>query len=132
MALSREELITVSWTKIFTKMWIYIIYKKLASVKTKIFFVGFLLRGPFLARFELCWKLQEMHIKTNDILGDTIELFIEFFRKFGNKPCCVSDLKIYLKLLDAEQKSELATKLVKEVGIGPTSVPQSVMHLIEL
>lgn len=107
-------------------------YIKNLLLLKQIFFVDFLLRGPFLARFELCWKLQEMHIKTNDILGDTIELFIEFFRKFGHKPCCVSDLKIYLKLLDAEQKSELATKLVKEVGIGPTSVPQSVMHFIEL
>ncbi|XP_076254077.1 phagocyte signaling impaired [Rhynchophorus ferrugineus] len=86
---------------------------------------SFLLRGPYLARFELCSKLQEKNIKTEDILGDKIELFIEYFRKFGHKPCCVFDLRIYLKLLDAEQKSELATKLIKEVGIGSTSVPQS-------
>ncbi|CAG9767813.1 unnamed protein product [Ceutorhynchus assimilis] len=85
----------------------------------------FLLRGPFLARFELCAKLQENNIPSNDILGDIIELFVEYFRKFGHKPCCVSDLRIYLKLLNDEQKSELATKLVKEVGIGPTSIPQS-------
>ncbi|XP_030755223.1 phagocyte signaling-impaired protein [Sitophilus oryzae] len=86
---------------------------------------SFLLRAPYLARFELCSKLQEKNIKTEDILGDKIELFIEYFRKFGHKSCCVFDLKIYLKVLDAEQKSELATKLIKEVGIGSTSVPQS-------
>lgn len=86
---------------------------------------SFLLRGPYLARFELCAKLQEKNDKPHDILGDTIELFIEYFRKFGHKPCSVSDLRIYLKLLDSEQKADLATKLIKEVGIGSTSVPQS-------
>ncbi|ERL95051.1 hypothetical protein D910_12321 [Dendroctonus ponderosae] len=86
---------------------------------------GFSLRGPYLARFELGAKLQEKQLDTNEILGDISHLFIEYFRKFGHKPCCVVDLKIYLKLLDSDQKSELAGKLVKEVGIGPTSVPQS-------
>ncbi|XP_050315955.1 phagocyte signaling-impaired protein [Anthonomus grandis grandis] len=86
---------------------------------------SFSLRGTYLARFELCLRLREKNMKTEEIFGDVIELFIEYFRKFGHKPCCVSDLRIYLKLLDCNQKLELAGKLVKELGIGPTSVPQS-------
>ncbi|KAL1489406.1 hypothetical protein ABEB36_014306 [Hypothenemus hampei] len=86
---------------------------------------AFLLRGPYLARFELCFKLQEHRFKCDDLLGDVLQLFVEYFRLFGHKPCCVLDLKIYLNLLSADQKSELGIRLMKEVGIGPTSVPQT-------
>lgn len=85
------------------------------------------MRGPYLARFELCSKLLERKIDPSDVLGETIELFIEYFRKFGHKPCCVSDLRLYLNLLDSEKKSELSTRLIKDVGISSTSVPQSVI-----
>ncbi|XP_028138711.2 phagocyte signaling-impaired protein [Diabrotica virgifera virgifera] len=84
----------------------------------------YLLRGPYLARFELCLKLNERNMKY-DILGDLMELFIEYFRKFGHKQCCVSDLRIYLNLLDSEKKTELASRLIKDVGISSTSVPQT-------
>lgn len=87
---------------------------------------GYLLRGPYLARFELCCKLAQKNIDTTDLLGETTELFIEYFRKFGHKPCCVSDLKIYLNLLDGDRKAELAARLMKDIGISETSVPNSV------
>lgn len=87
---------------------------------------GYLLRGPYLARFELCRKLIQKNIETTDLLGESSELFIEYFRKFGHKPCCVPDLRIYLNLLDAEKKAELATRLVKDVGISEKSMPNSV------
>jgi N-terminal acetyltransferase B complex non-catalytic subunit len=86
---------------------------------------GFLLRGPYLARFELCSKLVKRNVDASDVLGETIELFIEYFRKFGHKPCCVSDLRLYLNLLDGEKKAELSSRLIKDVGISSTSVPQS-------
>lgn len=79
-----------------------------------------------MARFELCVKLRERNIEPQEMLGDTVELFTEYFRKFGHKPCCVQDLKIYLKLLSEEQIIHLASKLVKEVGIGAGSVPKTV------
>ncbi|XP_060533516.1 phagocyte signaling-impaired protein [Cylas formicarius] len=87
---------------------------------------SFDLRGAYLARFELCSKLQEKNKKIEDILGDVNELFIEYFRKFGHKPCCVSDLRIYLKLLTDNQKYELAPKFVQEAGISTTGIPQSI------
>ncbi|KAF5281675.1 hypothetical protein FQR65_LT14605 [Abscondita terminalis] len=86
---------------------------------------GYFLRGPYLARFELCSKLIESGIDSSDLLGDTVELFIEYFRKFGHKPCCVSDLRVHLKLLNAEKRIDLANRLVKDVGISSTSVPQT-------
>lgn len=93
---------------------------------------GYLLRGPYLARFELCSKLAQKNIDTTDLLGETTELFIEYFRKFGHKPCCVSDLRIYLNLLDADKKAELATRLMKDIGISDTSVPNSVSYFINM
>ncbi|KAG5875825.1 hypothetical protein JTB14_017256 [Gonioctena quinquepunctata] len=86
---------------------------------------GFLLRGPYLARFELCSRLSQKNISTTELLGETIELFIEYFRKFGHKLCCVSDLRIYLNLLDDAKQSELSSRLIKDVGISSTSVPQT-------
>ncbi|KAK4877771.1 hypothetical protein RN001_010277 [Aquatica leii] len=86
---------------------------------------GYLLRGPYLARFELCSKLLEVGIDSSELLGDTIELFIEYFRKFGHKPCCVTDLRIHLHLLSVEKRIVLANRLIKDVGISSTSVPQS-------
>lgn len=90
---------------------------------------GYLLRGPYLARFELCSKLVQKNMDTTDLLGETTELFIEYFRKFGHKPCCVSDLRLYLNLLDSERKTELATRLMKDIGISDTSVPKTVSCL---
>ncbi|XP_018335486.1 phagocyte signaling-impaired protein isoform X2 [Agrilus planipennis] len=86
---------------------------------------GYLLRGPYLARFELCSHLIKVGTDTTDLLGETMELFIEYFHKFGHKSCCVSDLKIYLQLLDSDKRSELATRLLRDVGISATSVPKS-------
>lgn len=79
-----------------------------------------------MARFELCSKLTNNNIDTTDLLGETVELFIEYFRKFGDRSCCVSDLRQYLRLLDNEKKSDLSVRLIKDVGISSTSVPQNV------
>lgn len=87
---------------------------------------GYLLRGPYLARFELCSKLKERNIDPTDLLGDVAELFVEYYRKFGHKACCVSDLRSYLRLLEGEKRREVAARFVKEAGIGEGSVPQTV------
>lgn len=87
-----------------------------------------------MARFELCSKLRDKGLDAGDMLGDVTELFIEYFRKFGYKPCCVSDLRLYLRLLDDEKKLDLATRLIKDVGINssfciPLSVDQMQRHI---
>lgn len=84
------------------------------------------LRGPYLARFELCDRLVKIGQDPKSILGDIFELFVEYFRIFGHKPCCVSDLRIYLHLLEPERRKDLAARLLKDVGISSTTLPQSV------
>lgn len=91
-----------------------------------LFALVFQLRGPYLARFELCSKLLEHKMNPVDIVGDISGLFVEYFRKFGHKQCTVSDLRGYLRLLDQDKLTDLATRLIKDVGISATSVPQSV------
>lgn len=84
------------------------------------------LRGPYLARFELCDRMTKLGLDSIAIFGDIFELFVEYFRIFGHKPCCVSDLKIYLHLLEPQRRKELAARLLKDVGISATTLPQSV------
>lgn len=84
------------------------------------------LRGPFLARLELCARVAKIGLDARSLLGDVFELFVEYFRVFGHKPCCVSDLKIYLKLLEPHRRKELAARLLKDAGISATTLPQSV------
>lgn len=89
-------------------------------------FLGYHLRGPYLARFQLCLKSMETKLNTGELVGDTTGLFMEYFRKFGHKPCCVSDLRCYLGILDTEKRSDLASRLMKDVGISDTSIPETV------
>lgn len=79
-----------------------------------------------MARFELCSRLRNLNKDPTYLLGDTFELFVEYFRIFGHKPCCVSDLRIYLHLLEPVRRIQLASQLLKHVGICSTILPQSV------
>uniref|UniRef100_A0A8C8LW08 N-alpha-acetyltransferase 25, NatB auxiliary subunit n=1 Tax=Oncorhynchus tshawytscha TaxID=74940 RepID=A0A8C8LW08_ONCTS len=65
------------------------------------------LRGPYLACLELIHRLRQRGCPDEKELGDPLELMVQFFGKFGDKPCCITDLKIYLHLLPPEQRSQL-------------------------
>ena len=39
--------------------------------------------------------------------GDPLELMVQFFGKFGDKPCCITDLQIYLHLLSSEYRVQV-------------------------
>ncbi|XP_077353966.1 N-alpha-acetyltransferase 25, NatB auxiliary subunit [Festucalex cinctus] len=69
------------------------------------------LRGPYLARLELMHRLRQRRLPQESQLGEPLELMVEFFDKFGDKPCCVTDLNIYLHLLAADQHEQLANRL---------------------
>lgn len=45
--------------------------------------------------------------------GDPFELMVQFFGKFGDKPCCITDLKVYLHLLLPEQHVQVGHGGVK-------------------
>lgn len=71
-------------------------------------------------------KMRDLKLDADSLLGDYQDLLIEYFRIFGNKKCCVNDLKIFLEYLDVERRSELASKLLQDTGISSTSLPQNV------
>lgn len=41
--------------------------------------------------------------------GDPEELMFQYFKKFGDKPCCFTDLKVFVDLLPATQCTKVGT-----------------------
>ncbi|XP_077478311.1 N-alpha-acetyltransferase 25, NatB auxiliary subunit isoform X1 [Stigmatopora argus] len=77
------------------------------------------LRGPYLARLEFMQRLRERCLPGERQLGEPLDLMVQFFVKFGDKPCCVTDLNIYLHLLGTEQHKQLAERLSGAAPRGP-------------
>lgn len=60
------------------------------------------------------------------LLGEFIEMLIDYFRVFGEKPCCAKDIVLFLDELREEQRPELAAKLIQLCNISATTLPQTV------
>ncbi|XP_053267521.1 N-alpha-acetyltransferase 25, NatB auxiliary subunit isoform X2 [Pleuronectes platessa] len=75
------------------------------------------LRGPYLARLELMHRLRERGCPEESQLGDPLELMVQFFGKFGDKPCCITDLQIYLHLLSSEHRVQFINRLSEAVPL---------------
>uniref|UniRef100_A0A667Z3K4 N-alpha-acetyltransferase 25, NatB auxiliary subunit n=1 Tax=Myripristis murdjan TaxID=586833 RepID=A0A667Z3K4_9TELE len=76
------------------------------------------LRGPYLARLELIHRLREKGCPEESQLGEPLELMLQFFGKFGDKPCCITDLKLYLHLLSPDQHIQFINRLGEAVPLG--------------
>ncbi|XP_036792978.1 N-alpha-acetyltransferase 25, NatB auxiliary subunit isoform X2 [Oncorhynchus mykiss] len=76
------------------------------------------LRGPYMACLELIHRLRQRGCPDEEELGDPLELMLQFFGKFGDKPCCITDLKIYLHLLPPEQHTQFRNRLGELVPLG--------------
>uniref|UniRef100_A0A3B5PYD5 N-alpha-acetyltransferase 25, NatB auxiliary subunit n=1 Tax=Xiphophorus maculatus TaxID=8083 RepID=A0A3B5PYD5_XIPMA len=76
------------------------------------------LRGPYLARLELMHRLRERGYPEENLPGEPLDLMVQFFRKFGDKPCCITDLKIYLHLLTPDQHVQFINRLSEMVPLG--------------
>ncbi|XP_012685727.2 N-alpha-acetyltransferase 25, NatB auxiliary subunit [Clupea harengus] len=76
------------------------------------------LRGPYLSRLELIRRLRERGLPEASQLGDPLELMVQFFVKFGDKPCCITDLKIFLDLLQPDEHVQFANRLMEGVPLG--------------
>uniref|UniRef100_A0A7N8YEV2 N-alpha-acetyltransferase 25, NatB auxiliary subunit n=1 Tax=Mastacembelus armatus TaxID=205130 RepID=A0A7N8YEV2_9TELE len=60
------------------------------------------LRGPYLARMELMHRLRERGCPEESLLGDPLELMVQFFKKFGDKPCWATcEVKFVNRLSEA-------------------------------
>lgn len=60
------------------------------------------------------------------MLGDFLELLVEYFRLFGDKPCCANDIILFLDYLEPIRHAELASRLLTVCEITPTTLPRSV------
>lgn len=84
------------------------------------------LRGPYLGRLELHRVMNANNCNPNEVLGDFIELLIEYFKIFGDKPCCARDIILFLDYLDTSQRAKLMQRLQEECKVSLTILPQSV------
>ncbi|XP_036322766.1 LOW QUALITY PROTEIN: phagocyte signaling-impaired protein [Rhagoletis pomonella] len=82
-------------------------------------------RGPYLARLELHKRMRAEGMDAEALLGDFAELIIEYFRLFGDKPCCTHDIALFLPSISMEARQHVATKLLLESGISSTTLPQN-------
>uniref|UniRef100_A0A2I3S3S8 N-alpha-acetyltransferase 25, NatB auxiliary subunit n=1 Tax=Pan troglodytes TaxID=9598 RepID=A0A2I3S3S8_PANTR len=78
------------------------------------------LRGPHLAKLELIRRLRSQGCNDEYKLGDPEELMFQYFKKFGDKPCCFTDLKVFVDLLPATQCTKFINQLL---GVVPLSTP---------
>ncbi|XP_007490095.3 N-alpha-acetyltransferase 25, NatB auxiliary subunit isoform X2 [Monodelphis domestica] len=76
------------------------------------------LRGPYLAKLELIRRLRHQGWKDDEYkLGDPEELMFQYFKKFGDKPCCFTDLKVFVDLLPASRCTKFINQLLGEVSL---------------
>jgi len=79
------------------------------------------LRGPALAKLELCYR-------TLDGRSTRLqELIIEYIDLFGGKPVCFSDIKKYLKVIPVEERNDFILRLrsrYPDSGEIPTNTAQ--------
>lgn len=88
------------------------------------------IRGPYLARLQMHKVMRENQLNAESLLGDLLELLVEYFKLFGEKPCCTNDIVLFLGgLQTAELQSELSQRLLQESQITPTSLPKNVSIL---
>ncbi|XP_038630065.1 N-alpha-acetyltransferase 25, NatB auxiliary subunit isoform X1 [Scyliorhinus canicula] len=65
------------------------------------------LRGPYLAKLELIRRLRERGTNDEHKLGIPEDLMFQYFERFGDKPCCYSDLRIFVDLLSPERHTQV-------------------------
>uniref|UniRef100_W8AQU8 Phagocyte signaling-impaired protein n=1 Tax=Ceratitis capitata TaxID=7213 RepID=W8AQU8_CERCA len=82
-------------------------------------------RGPYLARLELHKRMRAQGMNAESLLGDFSILIIEYFRLFGDKPCCTHDIALFLPSITMEARQQVASKLLLESGISSTKLPQN-------
>lgn len=75
--------------------------------------------------------MQKKNLDARKLLGQFIDLLVDYFRVFGEKPCCSKDIVLFLNELDAEQRPDLASKLIQLCNISSTTLPQTVsLHCV--
>uniref|UniRef100_A0A8D2M760 N-alpha-acetyltransferase 25, NatB auxiliary subunit n=1 Tax=Zonotrichia albicollis TaxID=44394 RepID=A0A8D2M760_ZONAL len=76
------------------------------------------LRGPYLAKLELIRRLRHRGCNDEYKLGDPEELMFQYFKKFGDKPCCFTDLKVFVDLLPPSQYTKFIRQLLDVIPLA--------------
>uniref|UniRef100_A0A8D0GSC7 N-alpha-acetyltransferase 25, NatB auxiliary subunit n=1 Tax=Sphenodon punctatus TaxID=8508 RepID=A0A8D0GSC7_SPHPU len=92
------------------------------------------LRGPYLAKLELIRRLRHRGCNGEYKLGDPEELMFQYFKKFGDKPCCFTDLKVFVDLLPSTQNAKFINQLLGVIPLsaaaeGKLAVPADIKAL---
>ncbi|XP_068101890.1 N-alpha-acetyltransferase 25, NatB auxiliary subunit isoform X2 [Hyperolius riggenbachi] len=77
------------------------------------------LRGPYLAKLELIRHLRSRGCEEEYKLGEPENLMFEYFLKFGDKPCCFTDIKVFVDLLTPAQNSSFINRLLGSLPLTP-------------
>jgi len=73
------------------------------------------LRGPYLAKLEICYR-------TKDASSRLQELLINYIHVFGTRPVCFSDIKKYLTVIPMDQRNDFILRLREQYpDVLPTS-----------
>lgn len=85
------------------------------------------IRGPFLGRLLLHKTLQQQRFAAVDqLLGaGMLDLLVEYFQLFGQKPCCTNDIQMFLECLSADERVGFAERLRGACQVSSLAVPQS-------
>ncbi|XP_048467470.1 N-alpha-acetyltransferase 25, NatB auxiliary subunit [Rhincodon typus] len=76
------------------------------------------LRGPYLAKLELIRRLRERGTNDEHKLGIPEDLMFQYFERFGDRPCCYSDLRIFVDLLSLDRHTQFINKLMEVVPLS--------------
>ena len=56
-------------------------------------------------------------------MSDLTDLLTEYFKKFGDKPCCATDLKLYLPTLDCSEATKFLQETSKTACLDDNGIP---------
>lgn len=62
--------------------------------------------------FEFCSNVQLNFWNFALFQGDPLELICQYYDQFGDKPCCFSDLQLYVALLNESEKQQVRVNLI--------------------
>ena len=87
-------------------------------------------RGPHLAELELqCRLLARRDAAAKEGRG-MMDLLVDYFERFGSKPCCMTDLKLYVSSLESSERDEFFSRTAECISLTDKGVPSTVRLLI--
>ena len=86
-------------------------------------------RGPHLAELELqCRLLARRDAAAKEGRG-MMDLLVAYFERFGSKPCCMTDLKLYVSSLESSERDEFFSRTAECISLTDKGVPSTVRLL---